>query len=386
MSTSPTAAAQTPVPSIPSAGEACPHCGSLTPWGGASWCPDCGYYPALGGTSLRSAEDVDADAENNRAAWETPHEGPSNLWEAIPPWAWLTLAGAILLILANVGVRILLPLKPAQRTLLTLVEFSVGFLVASIAHASAYLFAACRTDKFGPFDFFMKPFEIWKPTFHRLPEDSRRVSLMAWGLTAVFAALFLVGGFEFNALFEDWGIEKSEGPDVVKEAVKKARQKKTDEEEDSEKAIQEFVGEDPADDPDAQRLETRCVIIGYTLNDKGELSSVILASAPRGRLAYVGVLSQPDVPEENRAEVLQQLQSVPRRPSCYLQAGVPFKQAIWVAPQVLCLVQHKSWTSRYSLEKPSFLKLISAEAEAEEKEKAEEAKRKKQAQREKQAK
>ncbi len=386
MSTSPTAEAQTPVPPIPNEGEACPHCGSLTPWSGASWCPDCGYYPALGGTSLKSFEDVDADAEDDRAAWESLHEGPSNLWEAIPPWAWTTLAGVILVFLANLGVRIILPLKPAQRTLLTLMEFSVGFLVASIAHGSAYLFAACRTDKYGPFDFFMKPVEIWKPTFHRLPEGSRRVSLMAWGSTAVFAALFLVGGFEFNAMFEDWGFDKHEGPNVVKEVVKKARQKKADEEEDMEKAIQEFVGESPEDDADAQLLETRCVIVGYTLTDQGDLSSVILASAPRGRLAYVGVLSQSDIPEENRAEVLSALKTVSQRQTCYLQAGVPFKKAIWVAPQLLCLVQHKSWTSRYSLEKPSFLKLVSAEEEAEEKQKAEEAKRKKQAQLDEQAK
>ncbi len=130
------------------------------------------------------------------------------------------------------------------------------------------------------------------------------------------------------------------------------------------------MGENPLDVPDAQILETRCVIIGYTLTEKGELSTVILASAPRGRLAYVGVLSQPDVPEENRPELLQALKDLPERSACYLPSGVPFKQAVWVDPRVQCLVEHKSWTTRYSLEKPSFVKLVSAEDDAKEAEKA----------------
>ena len=344
MSLSPIAEDQTPSPAIPQEGDACLNCGSQEPWGASSWCPACGYYPALGGTSLKSAEEVEADGKANGPAWETLHEGPSNLWEATPPWAWTALGGVILILFANLGLRFLVA-KASDRTLLTLGECSLGFLVASLAHGSAYLFAACLTDKFGPFDFFMKPIELWKPTFHQLPEGARRVWFMAWGTTAIFAALFIVSGFAFESLFDDWGFETPERTNVPQEFVKK------------EKA-------------EVQLLETRCVIIGYTLSEKGELSTLILASAPRGRMAYVGVLSQPDLPEENRAEVLKELQSLPNRGACYLQQGVPLKQAIWVEPQLLCLVEHQSWTSRYSLEKPSFLKLVSAEDDVKEAEKA----------------
>lgn len=354
MTTSPTIEAEKPDQTVSSDDEGCPNCGSREPWGAASWCPDCGYYPALGGRSLRSAEEV-GDG-NSQAAWETLDDGPANLMEAIPAWAWTAMAGSLLILLANVGARILLPLEPSHRTLLTLLEFSAGMIAAGLSHGSTYLFAACKTDKFGPFDYFMRPIEIWKPTFAKMPEGSRRVWGMAWGTTAVLAALLIMAGFSFESLFDDWGFEKREAPNIVHETVKNAR-KKGQSDEDLEGAMKKFAGEGELEDA-TELLETQCVILGYTKSEKGELESVILGSAPQGRLAFVGLLSQTDIAEKHRAGLLKKLQVLDELDSCYVKRGVPLDQAVWVAPKLLCRIEHKSWTSQYRLEKPSFVKLV----------------------------
>lgn len=283
---------------------------------------------------MRSAEEVETDTED-RPAWETPHEGPTNFFEAVPAWLWMAMGGAFLILLVNVAARVMLPLQPSHRTLLTLLEFSLGFIVAGFAHLSAHLFAACRSDKYGPFDFFMKPIEIWKPSFKQMPEGTKRICGMAWGMTAIFSAILIMAGFAFDTLFDDWGFEKYEAPKAVHE-----------------------VGKDLTGKAEAIPLETRCVIIGYSKTDKGELDSVILGSAPQGRLAYVGLLSQTDIPLENRAEVLKELQNITPLPECHVKQGVPLKNALWVEPKVLCLVRHKAWTTRFSLQQPSFFRLV----------------------------
>lgn len=351
-------------PKKPANGEPCPHCGSVEPWGPASWCPACGYYPSLGGTALRSAEEVEADDGD----WDSLHDGPTNLLEAIPRWAWPMLGGVIFILAANAVLRLAVPMKPSLRTLLTVLEFTIGVIVAAFAHGSAYLAAACKSDKYAPFDYFMKPIELWKPTFHKLPEGSRRVCGMAWGTTAMFSAVLLLGGFEFDAMFDDWGFEQ---PELEKPVHVIRKKKPSSGDEDLEDAVARVVTQ--VIEEDTVALKTRCVILGYFKTDKGELGSLVLGSAPRGRLAYVGLLSQTDIPEEHRADLLKQLQQIDEISECHIKEGVPLKNAIWVQPKLLCVVEHKSWTTQYRLEQPKFMELVSPE---EEKEKAEKKKKK----------
>lgn len=363
-----------PAKTKPADGEPCPNCGTLEPWGRASWCPACGFYPALGGTALRTAEQVEADSGSELEPWETVHKGPANLAEAIPTWARLAFGGAILILVVNLMARLMLPMKPSHRTLCTLLEFPVGFIIASISHFSAYLFAAYKSDKIGPFDFFMKPIEIWKPTLAKLPEGNRRVCGLSWGLALIFSALVIMAGFAFNDLFEDWGFIQPEHEPIYR-IVKKQRRGSGEEslEESLNKVVRiEGEFEEPV------FIETRCVILGYTLNDKDELNTLILGSAPKGRLAYVGLLSQPDIPEEQRPDVLLSLQELDELPRCFVKEGVPISQAIWVEPKLLCKVEHTAWTTQYRLQEPKFLKLVTPEDEEKEKRKklkAEEAKR-----------
>lgn len=373
MTTTPLAENKKPKKTKPADGEPCPNCGSREPWGRSSWCPACGYYPALGGTSLRTAEQVEADSAVQGEAWETIHKGPENLAEAIPQWAWLAVGGTVAILALNIAARFMLPLKPSHRTLCTLLEFTGGFIAAAISHFSAYLFAACKSDKLGPFDFFMKPIEMWKPTFAKMPEGTRRVCGMAWGTTLMFCGLVIMAGFAFDDLFEDWGFIQPE-PEVIFSVTKKRR---SSSEEALESIVSKVVEVEAAEAPEL--METRCVILGYTLTDKKELNSLVLGSAPKGRLAYVGLLSQADIPEENRQDIVLSLQELDRLRECHVKQGVPIKQAIWVEPKLMCKIEHTSWTTQYRLQQPKFLKLVSPEEEEKEKrkkEQAEESKRK----------
>ena len=42
------------------AAETCPRCHTTQPWGQASWCPCCGYYPAVDGAAAGGASWADA--------------------------------------------------------------------------------------------------------------------------------------------------------------------------------------------------------------------------------------------------------------------------------------------------------------------------------------
>ena len=341
-------------PNKPANGEPCPNCGSVEPWGAASWCPACGYYPSLGGRALRSAEEVEADSGD----WESLEQGPANLLEAVPRWAWPVLGGVIFIFVANAVLRLFVPMKPSLQTLLTVLELTIGVIAAALAHGSAYLFAACKSDKFAPFDYFMRPIELWKPTFHKMPEGTKRLCGMVWGTTAIISAVLILGGFDFDAMFDDWGFEQ---PELEKPIHVIRKKKPSASDEDIEEAVARVVAQ--VEEEPAVTVKTRCVILGYFRTDKGELGSIVLGSAPRGRLAYVGLLSQTDIPEEQRADLLKELQRIDERSECYVQEGVPLKNAVWIEPKLLCLVEHTSWTTQLRLEKPKFMELVSPEEE-----------------------
>jgi ATP-dependent DNA ligase len=82
-------------------------------------------------------------------------------------------------------------------------------------------------------------------------------------------------------------------------------------------------------------------------------------------------LSQTDIAEESRPGVLTELQEQRELESCYLKTGVPLNKAIWIEPKLLCMIEHKSWTTQYRLQQPTFLKIVDPEEEKKEKEKKE---------------
>jgi hypothetical protein len=182
------------------AAKACPQCGSTQPWGISSWCPNCFYHPRLG-QSL-SAPPPDPEVRHLAEGYAAKPDSYATMLKAIPPWAhvlWLGLVGVLGL---SVFQALKLPKVGYERAVWTLLQAGLGLLAAGIAHVSAFFNAVPVTDKYGPFDIFLKPFEFWGYSFRKLPKGAWRLWLFAWGLSAALAALVLIGGIRYSSVFE----------------------------------------------------------------------------------------------------------------------------------------------------------------------------------------
>lgn len=65
--------------------DCCPECGSDVDWGLSSWCPSCGFYPAINFRNEQGSPDQDEAIDDH---W----------WEVVPTWLWVLLAGICLIV------------------------------------------------------------------------------------------------------------------------------------------------------------------------------------------------------------------------------------------------------------------------------------------------
>ncbi len=122
--------------------------------------------------------------------------------KTIPVWIhvlWIGIVGCLVLS----GLETLkLPKVGYERAVWTLVQASLGLMAAAAAHVMTFFVAMPSMEKHGPFDLLMKPFDFWRYTIRRLPTGAWRLWMFAWGLTAAFSALVLIGGIRYSAIFE----------------------------------------------------------------------------------------------------------------------------------------------------------------------------------------
>jgi len=88
---------------------------------------------------------------------------------------------------------------------------------------------------------------------------------------------------------------------------------------------------------EAKRTMIDCLIIGYQLNDKGNISSVLVARESNSRLRYVGGVApsgDPALMFELREQLVGATQSTPVMPMEFT--------AHWVAPMYACAISYSS--------------------------------------------
>ncbi|MBW3540352.1 MAG: hypothetical protein KY476_08785 [Planctomycetes bacterium] len=328
----------------------CPQCGSPTPWGAASWCPDCGYYPALGS----AARPAQSEQSARTPAAETAAD--EKLWQIVPAWVWLLSGGVLVVLSASVAARLSLRADSPYRVLWTLLQVLVGLIVGGTAHVLAYFVAVRRSDRFGPFDLFLRPIEIWRPSLAQLPASSRRLCLAVWGLTAAIAAIAIVGGLDYNALFkEDWATPRAQ-KNLVHEIVEKAR-KDREGEGSLEDAMNQFVGEaQPQDELSIDDLpQTDCLIVGYVPDEAKVFKRILLAAVPPGgKLSFVASITADEVPAEAFATLRRRMPDL-RQKEPFVESPYP---AVWLRPRLMCRIAHTKWSAIDRLEKPQFVKLL----------------------------
>lgn len=322
----------------------CPKCGSAEPWGLASWCPRCGYYPAFGTC-------VDTGPRQDE-----PSEAVS-FFKVIPAWTWILIGGIGGIFVFNIAATLLLPSKSFERYLWTILHIVIGTISVITAHVLAFMAGVTESSKITPFDIVLKPLEVWKPAFRKLPAKAWRVWMAAWGLWAVFCAVTLVGGVRYSTIFDDWGFEKSANVNLVQEIVKKARIEGEKGAESLEDAMNDFVGVpgEETEEEIAKWPHADCLIIGYQ-PDKvaGGFSSLLVASIIDNRLRYVGMISVKDIPMESREQLYAKMRSlVQKKP--FVQADL---EAIWIKPQLMCRVAYKDFTKSKEFIRPKFREML----------------------------
>lgn len=325
----------------------CSNCGSEADWGHSSWCPRCGWYPAL-----NTCVEVDP-IEDEAAAPEKPPEW----WEVIPMWAWLLGIGEVGLICLSVFARITMPLETGERARWALIQLFIGAVAFLAGHAWAFFYAVMKTSDFGLLDIISRPLAIWKPSNVILPKSFPRLAMAVWGLSAVLLAVGVIGGINYNALFEDWGFEEQAQANIVHEIVRQAREADGGDES-MEDAMNDFVGDQGASD--AQQVETiqlDCLIIGYLGESPEEFTGLAVAALVDGKLQYVGTVFR-GFSDEDR-EVLAGRMAQLGRERSIVNAKVAAK---WLQPKLMCRVQCEELSDRLIMKNPIF-KLRLADAQ-----------------------
>lgn len=329
----------------------CPNCGSTEPWGASSWCPDCGYYPALGGQAKAGCSEIFRKAQAEaELKWQ----------QFVPLWSIVLVAGVIVVVVLSFVASAMLPDEGIVRILWTLSQCVLGLVTATIGQFSAFLFAAEKDDRYGPLDAIMKPVQLWKASTRVLPAGAWRFWLAGWGVAMVICGAAVVGGVPYGALFEG-GEDKKADKNLVHEVVEQARKEREGGAESPEKAMNDFAGDEAAEaekaeDPLAHLPTMDCLIFGYVERDDGDLDAVLLASVVGSDVRYVGRVSADNIPQEDRGKLLARMKDLTRKKP-FVQTN---QEARWLKPILMGRIAYTELTRDNQMVK-AYLKVMLAD-------------------------
>jgi len=282
--------------------------------------------------------------------------------KALPVWVHGLWIGIVVIFIISAAATLLLPAEGPYRMTWTLTQAGLGIVAAGCAHVIVFLATIPHTDRYGPFDIAMKPLEVWKRTIHKLPADAWRLWQAAWGLTAAFCALTMIGGVPYSAVFEDGAVVQRLKAGLGTRAQKKPEiyvpQRQVDSFQKSMEKLPgsaDFTVPPPVEKPAPPRRQAECVIIGYVKSSRNGFSSILLGSRINGRLSYVGSISASEIPEAIRAKLQKQLPRLEQsKPSVAVRQA-----ATWLKPNVACRVGYKDLTKTKTFEHAEFDELLS---------------------------
>ena len=136
-------------------------------------------------------------------------ESYATVLKSLPLWTHVLWVGVVAVFVMSVFVSFSLPKVGPSRAVWTLLQTLIGLGAAGTAHVLVFFNAIPNTDKYGPFDIFLKPLDFWRYAIRKMPAKAWRLWLFAWGLTATASALVLIGGIRYTALFETKSRKKS---------------------------------------------------------------------------------------------------------------------------------------------------------------------------------
>ncbi|QDU41019.1 hypothetical protein Mal4_53840 [Maioricimonas rarisocia] len=334
---------------------ACPECGRTVKWSEHSWCDNCGYFPSAG-TRIEISD-----------GFETEEIPPGEWYRLIPGWAWVTMGGVLLIVLASIGVRVALAESDSRATV-ALGFLGTGALLAFAAHTRAYFLAIQRNDKIGLFDIVMQPMEIWKPCTQKLPRTAMTVNTGSWGMTIALSGALVIGGINYSSALDLIAVEPAEEPpNALHKAVAGARKMAEEENgpKDLESAMNEFVGDEELTDEEGEGLAAAederpvlvCSVYGFTRTVDGELHSILLAGTlpDQERPRFVSKFEVDKIGDSESIATLSRVLPTIRVRRPYVPTRT---RAYWVKPDLKCRVRYEDWSSRKGLVKPDFQELM----------------------------
>ena len=284
----------------------CEKC--LAPLGAsaAPVCRNCGWYAAAG-----TFIEIDR-------TWEGHQEAPAGADAGkLPRWAWLMMASVLAVFVESAAVRLLTPDGSFVRSAWSGAQFLTG-LVAFFGCQFAGFWIMMRDDSTATvLDAILKPFKVAGVLFRGLPKRFWIVNTGVCGLVAVLAAVCIIGSVPYHVLWS-WTVDYRSSSHLEDALSRQGGGSEVVEQQE-----------------ELKRTTINCLIIGYQLNEDGNLGSVLVAREHNGRLRYVGGI--PPTGEsaqlfELREQLLGATQNTPVMPMEFT--------ANWVAAKYSCEISY----------------------------------------------
>jgi hypothetical protein len=323
-------------------------------------CKACGYYASLGiHVEIDSQWETVADGEQEARPKETTLQ---TLHRVIPAWAWWLIALNVAIVIAAIAARIFLPATEVTRTYVSVSLFIIGLVTVVACHATCFVMTSISDVDLGLTDMVVKPLKGWVRTWRQLPRRLWLVMGASGGTTSALAAALIIGGIPFHVLL-DWNIKQPPKQNLMGAVMAQVQKAPEGKDQDLEEAIGDLAGkaggtaidvEPPKATPAKPRMTADCLVIGYNLDDRENISQLLLAVDHKGRLVYCGHVRPKLEPQEER-EFRNRLQKFPRS-----QSFVPTeKEAAWVQPRFTCRVTFEEVTETGYLTKLEWDSLLS---------------------------
>lgn len=325
----------------------CEKCGTPSD---ASACPSCGWYPSVG-VFVEIDKQYEALQHPELAEQQDDAETPSELqkhldvWKTlIPAWGWVTIGVCVGVLALCVAARVFFELSGSPwRATCAVTLLLVGIMTAIVMHLTAFILSSADDAELGPKDVLIKPFKAWAKIGAELPERAWLVQIASGALSAIIGATAIIGGIPYERLL-DWGFKQPVSQSLAGAIIDQAKQQAA-EEKSLEEAVNDFAGQAAGDltgdeekPPEKPRTKLDCLVIGYRVNDRGTLDSILLATEVDGRLKYIGDV-RPQLEEEPRQEMLEKFEAAGTK-RAFVRTNV---EALWLKPKFTCKASYTEW-------------------------------------------
>ena len=293
----------------------CTNCGSVTPKGMMSWCPDCGFYPEIEKFRVEESEPEEVVVEEDvKFRWT---------------WNHTMCLGLLCVFLVTFAGRMFYNYCDSDPAYWTLIQAVWGVIFLVSTHISAGLFALKKSPKHGPVSWFVNPIETWGPLFEA-NAFQQRLCCLTWGVAATVLPFFLIGGVTSDHFFAK--IEHRKPSFNLLQSVvgmAKGAQSDADSSGSLDDAIQDFVG-DVHEQLQNDSRENRhvCSIYGYMTGGGDRVRRLLLATRVQGELKHFTAIGA-DQLSDARVDALSQVLPTIRQTGSSVRTSHSGK---WVSP------------------------------------------------------